>query len=69
MDTIDPNENVITKGNKWANMLSKADLVPAPLKYLLVFTVTAFVTSAAAYYINPTGLLCGALAVLIYRWK
>jgi len=70
MDTIDPNDTRNTKENKWANnMISKADLVPIPLKYLLIFAVTAFVTSAAAYYINPTGLLCGVLAVLIYRWK
>jgi len=70
METIDPNNSINTKENQWAgNLLSKLDLVPTPLKYLLIFAVTAFVTSAAAYYINPTGLLCGALAVLLYRYK
>ncbi len=70
MDTIDPNETINAKDNKWAsNMLSASDMIPTPLKSLLVFAVTAFIASAAAYYINPTGLLCGVLAVLIYKRK
>jgi len=70
MDTIDPNDSINAKERKWVgNLLSKVDLVPTPLKYLLIFAVTAFVTSATAYYVNPTGLLCGALAVLLYRYR
>ena len=70
MDTIDPNETTNPKENKWViNILSAIDLLPTNLKYVLIFAATAFIGSAAAYYINPTGLLCGVLAVLIYRWK
>ncbi|PKM76463.1 MAG: hypothetical protein CVU90_12370 [Firmicutes bacterium HGW-Firmicutes-15] len=70
MDTIHPNETINAKKNKWINnILPVIDLLPTPLKYVLIFTTTSFIGSAAAYYINPTGLLCGVLAVLIYRWK
>lgn len=70
MDTLDTNEGINAKENKWINnILIVIDLLPTPLKYGLIFAATTFIGSAAAYYINPTGLLCGVLAVLIYRWK
>lgn len=66
MDDIDQIDNNAVK-NIWINkILPLGDLLPQPLKYLLVFATTAFVGSLASYYINPTGLLCGFLAVLIY---
>lgn len=43
--------------------------MPTGLKHLLIFSAAAFITSAAAYYMDPTGLICGVLAVLIYRGK
>jgi hypothetical protein len=41
--------------------------MPKWLEYSLIFAVAAAIGSAAAYYIDPTGLLCGVLAVLIVR--
>lgn len=68
MDTIDPNTiNDTNENNHIKNILAIADLLPTSLKYLLIFASTAFVASAASYYINPTGLLCGVLAVLIFK--
>jgi len=70
MDTIDPNKTTNTSQNKWLkSVLSAIDQLPQQFKYVLIFAATAFIGSAAAYYINPTGLLCGVLAVLIYRRK
>ena len=70
MDIIDPNEINKANQNKWAdNILALANLLPNSLKYMLVFAAATFIGSATAYYVNPTGLLCGLLAVLIYRWK
>lgn len=66
MSDTDP----IDIGNKykWINkILSRGDLLPKSLQYLLVFAATAFLGSLASYYINPTGLLCGVLAVLIFK--
>lgn len=42
---------------------------PAPkwLQYSIIFSAAACIGSAAAYYIDPTGLMCGVLAVLIFR--
>ena len=68
MDTIDPSETTNPKENKWVkNILSVIEQLPTNLKYVLIFAATAFIGSAASYYINPTGLLCGVLAVMIYR--
>ena len=68
MDIIDPNK--INKANKWAdNIVVIVNVLPTSLKYMLIFAAATFIGSATAYYINPTGLLCGLLAVLIYRWK
>jgi len=65
MDDIDQINN--GDKDKWMNrIISIGDLLPQSLKYLLVFAATAFIGSIASYYINPTGLLCGVLAVLIY---
>jgi hypothetical protein len=67
MGDINLNEPDNANENKWAdNISSVTDMVPKPLQYILVFASAAFIGSAAAYYINPTGLLCGVLAVLIY---
>ena len=41
--------------------------LPKWLQYSLIFAVAACIGSVAAYYIDPTGLLCGVLAVLIVR--
>jgi hypothetical protein len=65
---IDTNKNI--KEYKWvSNMICALGMIPSALKCLFIFAATAFVASAAANYINPTGLLCGVLAVLIYRQK
>lgn len=42
-------------------------MMPRWLAYSLIFTAAACIGSAAAYYIDPTGLMCGVLAVLIFR--
>jgi hypothetical protein len=61
----DINSNV--NENKWVSKIMYiTDLIPMPLKYVLIFSATAFIGSIAAYYINSTGLLSGVLAVLIY---
>jgi hypothetical protein len=41
--------------------------MPKWLAYMIIFAAAAAIGSVAAYYIDPTGLLCGILAVLIYR--
>jgi hypothetical protein len=41
-------------------------MIPTSLKHLFIFSAAAFVASAAAYYIDPTGLICGVLAVVVY---
>jgi|GEM_PF-1766170 len=70
MDIIDPNEINKANKDKWSdNVLVIVDLLPNSLKYMLIFAAATFIGSATAYYINPTGLLCGLLVVLIYRWK
>jgi hypothetical protein len=70
MDTEELGEFNKTNKNTWADkILSLADLLPTSLVYMLIFAAATFVGSAATYYINPAGLLCGVLAVLIYRWK
>jgi len=70
MDTIENHETIKGKIKKWtANIIPSAYQLPSSLIYMLIFAAATFVGSAAAYYINPTGLLCGVLAVLIYRWK
>lgn len=67
MDDIDQNGINNAAGNKCkSKILHIVYLLPKPLKYLFVFATTAFIGSLASYYINPTGLLCGVLAVLVY---
>ena len=67
MNDIKPNETIYANKNKWVNnILFIANLLPTPLRYVLIFAATALLASAAAYYIDPTGLICGVLAVLIY---
>ena len=41
--------------------------LPAWLQYSIIFAVAACIGSAAAYYIDPTGLMAGVLAVVIVR--
>ena len=41
--------------------------LPAWLRYSLIFSAAACIGSAAAYYIDPTGLMAGVLAVIIFR--
>jgi hypothetical protein len=41
--------------------------LPKWLRYSIIFAVAACIGSVAAYYIDPTGLMCGVLAVLIFR--
>jgi len=41
--------------------------LPALLRYSLIFASTAFICSALAYYLDPTGFICGVLAIVIYR--
>ncbi|MEA4925374.1 MAG: hypothetical protein VB084_08700 [Syntrophomonadaceae bacterium] len=70
METTENNETFKVKLKQWAaGILPRTGQIPASLIYMLIFATAAFIGSAAAYYINPTGLLCGVLAVLIYRWK
>ncbi len=67
MGDVDLNEINNEDENKWiSSILEIMHGAPTPLKYLFIFATTAFAGSAAAYYVNPTGLLCGALAVIIY---
>lgn len=41
--------------------------MPKWLQYSIIFAVAACIGSAAAYYIDPTGLMCGVLALAIFR--
>lgn len=43
--------------------------LPRWLQYSVIFAVAACIGSAAAYYIDPTGLMVGVLAVLIVRQR
>jgi hypothetical protein len=62
--------NIAEKIKKWAaSIIPISNQLPAALIYMLIFAAAAFIGSAAAYYINPTGLLCGVLAVFIYMEK
>lgn len=70
MDSTEINQMIKEKIKKWADKaVPKSVQLQPSLTYMLIFATATFIGSAAAYYINPTGLLCGVLAVLIYRWK
>ncbi len=42
-------------------------MIPKWLRYSLIFSATVFVFSAIAYWVDLTGLICGVLAVMIFR--
>jgi len=45
--------------------------MPTGIKHLFIFSAAAFVGSAVAYYTNldPTGLMCGVLALVYFGRK
>lgn len=60
--------NIAENLKKWAiSIIPISNQLPVAMIYMLIFATAAFIGSAAAYYINPTGLLCGVLAVLVYK--